>query len=809
MWNQQEDEDENDLSGYDLPVLNSEEFFLSPEQTQNQSEGIYYDYDGGSPPQRVMSSHSLAGEDFILSARPPPLDFPTDIALSPFTPSDGTQTPPVSLADPVTPPRLNPPSSMAARESTSPSSRIFRPQPQQAAAVATTTNSLPGRMRPPRVPQVSLHPARGNHPRHGRGLSNSEFSFLSALTDGTSDNHSHSGAPNSTSNNVNNANVIPASSNISVPRRRTVSWDFNEGRQTTDSPGGVTNTSTRSTPANLLQPILSEELFGAPPASIVTDSRLKAASTTDEIIQGVGEMMIAPSSAMMNHRGPGSSDRRPKPSLSQRQAFGAGETVKARNINSPPKSSSSSGSTRGEAPIWNPAAAQDTGSFIATSDNVAAAAAAAVDRSPFRPVPRQQPAVSPPDNPLKRYTVDEVMDAYPQEPPEETLLMSRIESRGTQLHQDHLIPDLVLSDLENDQISDGMHEDEKKDPDSFATPRRKNQSSETFGDIAKKLLDGSPLRPDGSQGARNNMSRRRNMHHRQATLDTQMHAGDKLYEAAETLFGQYANSMTNWGAVDEEKAEETAKSVDAAQADRKSTAFSPRQRLVGFRSKARKDLAYFAKFLGPHKSSLMQEFFRLVRLIMIPSLCIASILYYGFENPPTGYLEKEWKTGTYDSTPEETVGILGKPKPASLSWWFLFCGVRQVITLELARLSQLIVIDFFTLRTRTFPRILGPSMALMVAQSKGWPYILTSWALWDFALLFGEREFVRHWAYWQSFIGMMNATNPAGDITSSGVYTGFIFSAILVGIAFSIKRAVMGQLVGKRVVREYSGVCQV
>ena len=39
---------------------------------------------------------------------------------------------------------------------------------------------------------------------------------------------------------------------------------------------------------------------------------------------------------------------------------------------------------------------------------------------------------------------------------------------------------------------------------------------------------------------------------------------------------------------------------------------------------------------------------------------------------------------------------------ASVSWWFLFVGVRQVVTFSLALLTQALVIDFWALGSRFF-----------------------------------------------------------------------------------------------------------
>lgn len=279
--------------------------------------------------------------------------------------------------------------------------------------------------------------------------------------------------------------------------------------------------------------------------------------------------------------------------------------------------------------------------------------------------------------------------------------------------------------------------------------------------------------------------------------DHPRHAGDKMYEAAEAIFGHYADSV-----MDKESDEETpGKTTRGAHRDRPGRNVKNTQDhypLQALTKKAKEDWSYFAEFLGPHRPSLLKEFLRLARIIMIPSLLIATLLFYAFENPPTGYYDP------YNNDPEQViVGPNGKVNPASVSWWILFCGVRQIITLELARFSQLIIIDFFTLRTRPFPRILGPTLALLVAQAKGWPFILTFWALWDFALLFGDNRFAHHWGFWQDWIKMFNETNPHGSITSGDIYSRILILATMVGVAMSVKRAIMGHIVGKRVVRKY------
>eukprot|EP00751_Fragilariopsis_kerguelensis_P032188 CAMPEP_0170971174 /NCGR_PEP_ID=MMETSP0735-20130129/45067_1 /TAXON_ID=186038 /ORGANISM="Fragilariopsis kerguelensis, Strain L26-C5" /LENGTH=758 /DNA_ID=CAMNT_0011391085 /DNA_START=131 /DNA_END=2406 /DNA_ORIENTATION=- len=61
-------------------------------------------------------------------------------------------------------------------------------------------------------------------------------------------------------------------------------------------------------------------------------------------------------------------------------------------------------------------------------------------------------------------------------------------------------------------------------------------------------------------------------------------------------------------------------------------------------------------------------------------------------------------------------------KEASISWWFLFIGVRHVVIFCLAVFLELVIIDFFTFRTRFFPKILGTKLALQSDSQKVGPF---------------------------------------------------------------------------------------
>jgi hypothetical protein len=128
---------------------------------------------------------------------------------------------------------------------------------------------------------------------------------------------------------------------------------------------------------------------------------------------------------------------------------------------------------------------------------------------------------------------------------------------------------------------------------------------------------------------------------------------------------------------------------------------------------------------------------------------------------------------------------------------------HHIYLLIAARFSQLILIDFLILRTRLFPKLLGSSLSLVLAQSKGWPLIVFLWAVWDFFLLYGDRRFVHHWAYWQDLLGLMNNHNPSGDVTSHEQYLRALISVVVLSIAVVAKRSLVGQLIGKRTVHNY------
>jgi hypothetical protein len=78
----------------------------------------------------------------------------------------------------------------------------------------------------------------------------------------------------------------------------------------------------------------------------------------------------------------------------------------------------------------------------------------------------------------------------------------------------------------------------------------------------------------------------------------------------------------------------------------------------------------------------------------------------------------------------------------------------------MAQLIQVFILDFLCLRTRGPHNIVGKLVTLHITQSKGWPFILCTWGVLDFALLYGSK-FSSHWLYWQDVADIFNESNPA------------------------------------------------
>jgi hypothetical protein len=175
---------------------------------------------------------------------------------------------------------------------------------------------------------------------------------------------------------------------------------------------------------------------------------------------------------------------------------------------------------------------------------------------------------------------------------------------------------------------------------------------------------------------------------------------------------------------------------------------------------------------------------------VVPLTGIAAILFYFFDNPPTG------KNKDYGDDDEST--------EASASYILLFC-CRQIITFSTALALQGFVIDFLALNTRVLLRTVGPVLTLMIVQSKGWPHILFWWTILDFGMLSGTSAFADHWLFYQDAINLFNATNPSGNIANNEWYLKCLAVGLSLSLVVAVKRFLIGIYLGRQQYSHYGG----
>jgi len=190
--------------------------------------------------------------------------------------------------------------------------------------------------------------------------------------------------------------------------------------------------------------------------------------------------------------------------------------------------------------------------------------------------------------------------------------------------------------------------------------------------------------------------------------------------------------------------------------------------------KFKDDWETWKTFFKPRKEHVWSYIKLVLVYLIIPLTGIAAILYYLVDNPPTGKSE------------DGSNGV-----NASASWWLLFV-VRQAITFSLALSIQMVCIDFLALGTKIVLRLVGPILTLLLVQAKGWPFVTLWWSILDFAMLYGDGRFAKHWLFWQDAIGMFNKRNPSGNVVNSYWNMRILTIAISVSAAVAVKRFLIG-----------------
>jgi hypothetical protein len=236
------------------------------------------------------------------------------------------------------------------------------------------------------------------------------------------------------------------------------------------------------------------------------------------------------------------------------------------------------------------------------------------------------------------------------------------------------------------------------------------------------------------------------------------------------------------GAVEEDANEKSKIDVEsqAASNDPQST-----QRRGQLRQSRRSSVFIGAKVMVEESEVIWKSFFRSqkdyirryiknVGLLLVILIGAASILFYPLNNPLT-------KGGDQAST----------------SWYLLFCA-RQIVTLSLALASQIIIVDFLGVSTKVLLRLVGQYFTLLIIMSRGWPFTVFMWSLYDFGMIYGDRPFSKHWGYWQSAIELFNETNPSGNDVASVWNRRVLFIALFVSLASALKRFIMGLYLGRQ-----------
>jgi len=236
---------------------------------------------------------------------------------------------------------------------------------------------------------------------------------------------------------------------------------------------------------------------------------------------------------------------------------------------------------------------------------------------------------------------------------------------------------------------------------------------------------------------------------------------------------------------EEEDADGSASDVESPAVDDPQEKTTKKSRFP-FADKIKEEWEFASKFhyyFGTPLSRSIYWYCKVALLYLIlPSTGIAAILYYLAENP---------------ATDRDSV-------MASVSWWFLFIGVRQVVTFSLALGTQLILIDFLSIRVGGTLRVLGPWGSLGLVQAKGWPFILFAWGLFDFAILYGDGPFYNHWLFWQGTIDMCTSKNPAGQVVNSDAYRRILSVAVSLGAVAAVKRFWLALFLGRQTFSQHA-----
>ena len=165
--------------------------------------------------------------------------------------------------------------------------------------------------------------------------------------------------------------------------------------------------------------------------------------------------------------------------------------------------------------------------------------------------------------------------------------------------------------------------------------------------------------------------------------------------------------------------------------------------------------------------------------VAMPLFVLSFIFYYGAGNPEIWFI----------------------PGTARSAWLLNFFG-RQVVTLELARLTQWLILDCLLLGSRTLAQYFGPIVTMTAVQSRGWPFVVALWGCWDLLILHGDGEFQTHWFYWTGW-DLYSIAKSGQYILTSESYFRMLLCMIVAGIVATAKRMLLTVHFGRRTLGKF------
>ena len=204
--------------------------------------------------------------------------------------------------------------------------------------------------------------------------------------------------------------------------------------------------------------------------------------------------------------------------------------------------------------------------------------------------------------------------------------------------------------------------------------------------------------------------------------------------------------------------------------------FGAVRKVISWVDNARKQIRLLAvaldlPFVGESVWSFIQND---VTTYLIPALAVAAFSFYHLGNPsPKAFAEYSYSEG------------------------ILFL-MRNYITLQLAYASEYMLVDVLAMRSTLLLELIGPLATLYLIQAKGWPLVAVFWGMWSLALI----QNVDGWLSWTNIEMFIDEKNGI-HLAESDTYIEVLASAIMVGVATTIKRTVLAMYLGKRIYYNY------